>query len=159
MPELNTPPDDALLSRLPDELDVDLLILPRRLGPAGEGLYDDSVLTLAKDLRAEGVSADYLHPTEERRWIGEKSAVALIVEFAIGIGSNAGWTALYELLRRHPEQTVRVRAARKKDLAAKQEWEWVEAEGSGEEVARSLEALRASPAEEDSKTVGEADET
>jgi hypothetical protein len=137
-PTVSAKPVDPLLASLPEGIDIDVLILPRRLGPEGEGLYDDSVLTLAKDLRAEGVSADYLHPAEDRRWIGEKSAVALVVEFVVGIGGNAGWAALYALFRREPEQKVRVRVARKKDFAAKQEKEWVEAEGPGEEVARSL---------------------
>src|ERR1700761_3482344 len=146
-------PADSILASLPEEIDVDLLILPRRLGPEGEGLYDDSVLKLAKDLRAEGFSDDYLHPSEDRRWIGEKSAVALVVAFVVGIVSNAGWAALCALLRRKPKQKVRVRAARKKDLAAMQDWEWVEAEGPGEEVARSLEALAALSGEDGSKPV------
>jgi hypothetical protein len=158
-PIVSADPVDPLLARLPEEIDIDLLILPRRLGPEGEGLYDDSVLTLAKDLRAEGFSADYLHPAEDRRWIGEKSAVALVVEFVVGVGGNAGWAALYALFRRKPEQKVRVRVARKKDLVAKQEWEWIEAEGPGEEVARSLEALAPLNGEDESKSVGEADET
>lgn len=37
-----------------------------KAGRGGDGLYDDSVLTLAKELRSEGVMADYLHPPEER---------------------------------------------------------------------------------------------
>jgi hypothetical protein len=139
---------------LPDEITVDLLILPRKLDEDGDGLYDDSVLTLVKELRAEGITADYLHPPEERRWIGEKSAVALVVEFVIGVGGNAGWAALKALFRRREAGTIRVRLARRTSRGEEDEWEWFEAEGTGEEVARAIEALESSSAESDEEDTG-----
>jgi hypothetical protein len=146
---IDPPPID-----LPDEITVDLLILPRKLAEDGDGLYDDSVLTLAKELRSEGVTADYLQPPEERRWIGEKSAVPLLVEFVIGVGGNAGWAALKALFGRRPADKTRVRLARAKSCGEKVEWEWFEAEGTGEEVVRAIEALEQSAAEGDGKDAG-----
>lgn len=144
----------APVDLLPDEITVDLLILPRELAEDGDGLYDDSVLTLAKEFRSEGVTADYLHPPEERRWIGEKSAAPLLVEFVIGVGGNAGWAALKALFRRRAAGKTRVRLARAKSCGEKVEWEWFEAEGTGEEVARAVEALEPSAAEGDGKDAG-----
>jgi hypothetical protein len=146
---IDPPPID-----LPDEIAVDLLILPRKLAEDGDGLYDDSVLTLAKELGSEGVTAEYLHPPEERRWIGEKSAVQLLVEFVIGVGGNAGWAALKTLFRRRGSDRTRVRLARTRSRGEKIEWEWFEAEGTGEEVARAIEALEPSAADGDGKDAG-----
>ena len=53
---------------LPDELPaVDVLILPREVSD-GRGLYDDSMVTLAKEIRVAGVTADYQHDANARKW-------------------------------------------------------------------------------------------
>jgi hypothetical protein len=70
-------PIDAPASvTLPDELPaVDLLILPREVSD-GRGLYDDSVVTLAKQVRAAGVTADYQHDASSHTWQREPALPA-----------------------------------------------------------------------------------
>jgi hypothetical protein len=132
---------DSPVSGVPARIDADVLILPREISD-DRGLYDDSVLTLAKDLREAGITAEYQHPAEAREWIGERG-VDILVAFIVGIASNAGWAALGALLRqRHAGDPVRVRAARISDREAGVDWEWFEVEGPGEDVADALEALR-----------------
>jgi hypothetical protein len=133
---------------LPNVVTVDVLILPRRIGEDGVGLYDDSVLTLAKELREAGAQAEYQHATNSRRWIGEKGVPPVVLDLLIGIAGNAGWAALRAVCRGHKNQGVRVRVARCKQKKTETQWEWFEAEGPGGEVATAIEALEPSAANE-----------
>jgi len=131
---------DALLA-MPDAIDVDVLLLPRELKD-GVGFYDDSAITLAKEFRAEGASADYQQGPDSREWIGEKHLSPIEVDFLVGIASNAGWAALYAVLRiRHSAKRVRVRIVRRIKRGDERIWEWIKVEGSGEDVAEALRAL------------------
>ncbi len=127
---------------LPDSVDADVLIFPREVIES-DGLYDDSALTLAKELRKDGVTAEYQHGPGSRQWIGERG-VDIVLSLILGIASNAGWDALCGLLRlRHPSDSVRITLARCRQTESGVEWEWFEAEGPGEDVARALEQLGA----------------
>lgn len=138
---------DPPIAPAPESVDVDVLILPREIED-GVGLYDDSALTLAKDLREAGVTAEYQHPADARGWIGERGADILIA-FIVGIASNAAWSAISGLLRRqHAADSVRVRVSRIRDRKSNRDWEWFELEGTGDEVADALESLRPGDGEE-----------
>ena len=82
---------------LPESWTADVLILPREVVD-GRGLYDDSVVTVAKELRAAGTSADYAHGPDAREWIGEKAVDAIVLSLIVGIASNAGWAGLRALV-------------------------------------------------------------
>ena len=51
-------------------------------------------MTLVKELREAGASAEFLHGAESRSFIGEKAVDVLAVNLVIGIAGNAGWAAL-----------------------------------------------------------------
>jgi hypothetical protein len=126
---------------LPDELPADILILPREID-GDMGLYDDSVVTLAKGLQRLGTTATYLHEADSREWIGEKGIDAIVLSLIIGIGSSAGWAGIAALLRGCTSGAVRAKVARcKQTSAGDNEWEWFEIEGSGAEVADALKTL------------------
>jgi hypothetical protein len=133
---------------LPGDFTVDALILPRQISEGGVGLYDDSVLMVAKELREAGAQAEYQHVASSRRWIGEKGIPPVVLDLLIGIGSNAGWAALRAVCRSRKNQGVRVQVARCKQGKAETQWEWFEAEGPGDEVATAIEALEPSAAKE-----------
>jgi hypothetical protein len=59
-------PPDAPRVPLPTKQATDVLLLPREVAD-GQGLYDDSVVTLVKELRATGASAEYQHGPGARR--------------------------------------------------------------------------------------------
>jgi hypothetical protein len=123
---------------LPDRMHVDVVVLPRE-DSQGTGSYDDSVLTLAKELRAVGTSADYQHEPEARQWIGERSVAAIALAFVLGIASNAGWDALKLLFStRYARDRVKGKVARCTQTADQLTWEWFDVDGTGEEVARAL---------------------
>jgi hypothetical protein len=126
---------------LPDELPaVDVLILPREVSH-GNGLYDDSVITLAKELRAAGVNATYQHDPSSRRWIGEKHVDPLVLDIIAGFITNAGWTAMVAMIAGRKSERVRVRFGRRKDPSGGLE-EWFEVEGPGAEVAEALKGIQ-----------------
>ena len=133
---------------LPDELPaVDLLILPREVND-GRGLYDDSVVTLAKQVRAVGVTADYQHDASSRTWIGEKHVDPLVLDIIAGFITNAGWAGVATVISKRKSKRVRVRFGRRKDSSGSLE-EWFEAEGPGAEVAEALRELQQGSADED----------
>jgi hypothetical protein len=134
-------PIDAPNLSLPDEMPGDVLILPREID-GDVGLYDDSVVTLAKGLRRLGITATYLHDADSREWIGEKGIDAIVLSLIVGICSSAGWAGIEALLRGRTSSAVRVRVARcKHSSAGDPEWEWFEVEGSAAEVADALKTL------------------
>jgi hypothetical protein len=131
---------------LPDRVDTDVVVMPREVDEGGIGFYDDSVLTLAKALRAEGASADYQHNREHRNWIGQRSATAIVLTVVLGVASNAGWHALRRLFSKaHAADHVRGKVARCTQRADEIRWEWYEFDGTGEEVARALERIGPPP--------------
>jgi hypothetical protein len=130
--------------RVPNEILGDVIVMPREIGPSGEGLYDDSVITIVKDFRAVGVSADFEHQPDARGWIGEQAAAIYVIDLIIGIASHAGWNALCWIVgKQHKSDQVRVRVARCHQTATETTWEWHELEGSGEAVAKALAAIEA----------------
>lgn len=125
---------------LPAELPADVLILPRKTDD-GQGLYDDSVVTVAKELRAAGATAEYQHDAGSRKWIGEKALTPLEVDLIAGIATNAGWAAIATVLGRRKAR-VRARLARCAKTPSGTQWEWFEVEGSGTEVADTVKSLQ-----------------
>jgi hypothetical protein len=117
------------------------VVLPRESD--GEiGLYDESVVTLVKELREAGASAEFLHDAESRSFIGEKAVGVLAVNLVIGIAGNAGWAALRTVLSRRGKKPVEVKAARYEEKTEAKRWEWIEAKGGGEAVAAAIDAWR-----------------
>jgi hypothetical protein len=129
---------------LPAEQATDVLLFPREV-VEGRGLYDDSVVTLAKELRAAGASAEYQHGPDARQWIGEKHIPVIVLDILAGIASNAGWEGLHAVVGRRKAEQVRVRVARVRQTPAGEESEWYEIEGPGAEVAEALQALQEQP--------------
>jgi hypothetical protein len=134
-------PTDAPSIQLPSRVDGDIVVLPREISQDGTGLYHDSVLTLAKALRNEGAAADYQHDAEHRNWIGEKSAAALALAFIVGVASNAGWAALVRLFASRGDEHVKGTIGRVTRSGNETTWDFIEVEGSGEEVAAALRDL------------------
>lgn len=127
---------------IPDEIDPDVIVLPREI-QGDRGLYHDSTITLAKELRRRGITADYQHPPELRTWIGEKAFLPDVVSFFIGIASSAGWDGIVAVLRvRPPARQMKARVVRYSTDASGTRRELYELEGSGKDVIAALETLR-----------------
>jgi hypothetical protein len=131
----------------PPEIDIaepkgDLVVLPREIDDEGNGLYDDSAVTVVKELKAFGVEASYQHDPDHRTWIGEKSVEIVVLNLITGIASNAGWAALCKLVgRQHNTERVRLRVGRLRKSASGIAWDWYKLEGSGKDVATALAAM------------------
>ena len=134
----------------PADLQHDLVVLPRKIAEDGTGLYDDSVIDLVKQLRAEGVDAAYLHDKDHREWIGEKgwtpAEIALIVSIAENLTSSAVWDGLKMILQRAHGGRGRAklkacRVIQSPDGTKTQEW--IEVEGEIDDVVKAIDALHA----------------
>lgn len=124
---------------VPAVLSEDVVVLPRELSDEGVGLYDDSVITLVKELQQLGVDASFQHGPDARSWIGEKAVAKIVIDLIVGIGSSAGWSAVCRLFgQAHKNDRVRVRAGRFRKQDATTSWEWYEFEGTGDAVAKAM---------------------
>jgi hypothetical protein len=124
---------------LPEELACDALILPTERAPDGTGVYHESVVTLAKELRAADVKAEYQDDAASRKWYGERAVPLVVLELFVALGAHAAWDGIKSILKRVPgDKKVRVRVARR--ATPDENWELLEAEGGGEEVADALGA-------------------
>jgi hypothetical protein len=131
---------------LPVDVSFDVIVLPEEVTADGNGLYRDSVTDLAKRLRLEGVSAEYLHSKANRQWIGERGAADIILNFVLGIASSAGWDAVKAVFYKvPPDAPVRGKFARCVQKSDGVTWEWYEVEGTASEVAQVVEKLRDTP--------------
>lgn len=130
------PPSD-----LPIEPIADVVILPRH-EVDGRGEYERAALTLGKELRASGVSAEYLHSPDRRDWIGERAA-ELVIALTIGLASNAGWSAIQHwILQRHSNDHLHLKLVRISGDEGGNAREWLEIEGHGADVIEALETLK-----------------
>jgi hypothetical protein len=139
--EIVVRPTEAPDLALPVVHQADLLVLPREIDEAGRGLYHDSVLDLVKQLRRDGVNADYLHSRDNRSWIGEKSIGPYVLDFVIGLASNGAWEGITQLLHRIGDKKVRGKVARVRQSDSETVWEWYEVEGDAKGVAEALKEL------------------
>lgn len=117
------------------------MILPREISEDGVGLYDSSVITFAKELRTEGIAADYEHDSEHRQWIAEEAFSGEAIAVVVGIISNAGWAAINALLHKRGSSPTKVKIARCVKSPDRTVWEWYEVEGKGSDVAKVLARL------------------
>jgi hypothetical protein len=144
---------------LPEQVETDIVVLPDEVDQNGVGLYPDSALSLVKELRSLGVTAQYQHAQDARNWTGEKGFGAVAANWILGIASNAGWAALCVLLRRGKDKAhVRIRLARCTQSASQITWDWFEVEGEKAEIADIIERLGFTPRPPE-PGIEEADET
>lgn len=146
---------------VPSILSEDVVVLPRELSDEDVGLYDDSVITLVKELQQLGVDARFQHGPDARSWIGEKAVAKIVIDLIVGIGSSAGWSAVCRLFgQAHKDDRVRVRAGRFRGAGhgATTSWEWYEFEGTGDAVAKAMAQIEP-PAGTDAEEEQEALET
>lgn len=89
--ELNPEVRAALETRVASAEAGAVFLLPARMEGA-TGLYRESQFAIPKELRAAGFSIEFLHPTAQRRALGEFSA-ELALGFAVGVAQNMTWDA------------------------------------------------------------------
>ena len=83
------------------KLGLALVIMPVRRTDQGVGVYPQQSLFLAKTLRANGVSANFLDSPDDRMFEVKKSALLdNLHDLVIGLSSAAAWEAVTWLLNR-----------------------------------------------------------
>lgn len=120
-----------------------VVVLPRSRADDGRGVYGEATLFLVKELRAEGIDADYLDPTEDRLFEVKKSAlVAALVTIALGIASAGAWDAIKALLRREGADRSEMEVTYT-DLRPDGTGRTWRVRGHGEDVIRAIDKLQA----------------
>jgi hypothetical protein len=83
--------DPEVAALLVDELvqaaDQTVFILPTRLNE-GRGVYDESLVTAAKEMRAAGAPAQFLHSDPADRVFAGDFSAEIAIAFVVGIMSN-----------------------------------------------------------------------
>jgi len=125
-----------------------LTVLPLRFDGTGNGIYADVTASLVKDLRAEGVHAEFLDSSELRRFEVRKSAVltgAIFIGVAIAQGASydLAKAAFLKLIRRvDTAQPMTVKFVQIEESGAATAWRIT---GSSEHVVKAIEALPPAP--------------
>ena len=139
-----------LAIHLPAELPHDVVVLPLKI--EGEvGTYPGHASQVAKDLRAGGIDAAFLHDSEHRQWrvlMGDLP-MEIVIGIGTGIASAASWAALVAAFRQvfPPNSQVNARVFRqRRDADGTVRSAWLEYEG---EVDGFLTALPQIDVEED----------
>ena len=135
-----------------DELPHDVVVLPEAVD-GDRGIYRDEFITFAKELRAEGVDAGYLHDADQRSWSGRKGEALLIpaiIALSANVATGAATIAVSRWLERtFPEATVRLRVVHKRSGGGRRETDAFTASGSGPEVAELLRAFEEARRDDD----------
>lgn len=140
-------PDPLLIAQIAP-LESAVVILPTSVDSDGCGIYSEYTTFLAKDLRAEGVEARFLHPSEQRSFEVRKSALAAAAVFvSLAIAGNASYdlskAAFLRLLKRgktNQHLTVELLHIESSGRAT-----GTRISGSADDVIRAIEALPVSP--------------
>lgn len=121
-----------------------MVVLARsRWDSEGRGVYPRDVLTLKKDLEAEGISVEFEDPPDKRvyeRLNGVGSELA--VPFLVNVVSSATWALVVYLARTRPDKPIRLRAAKRLETDSRTETEYFEYEGPAGDAERILRAWR-----------------
>jgi hypothetical protein len=125
----------------PEERFAAILILPEE--ERGDvGVYSDSYLMLAKELRAQGIEVAYKHDSEHRLWRGRKGlgvVTPLELQVSLAVIPASFFFALQQLLdRRGSKDPVKIRVVHMTEGTSSSA-DMFEAEGS---PAGVIEALR-----------------
>lgn len=127
-----------------DELPHDVVVLPEALND-DTGIYRDEFMTFAKELRAEGLDAGYLHDVAHRTWSGRKGEallVPVIIALSTNVATGAAMIAVSRWLERtFPKTSVRLRVIHKRSGGGRREKDSFTATGTGPEVAELLRAF------------------
>jgi hypothetical protein len=138
-------PGGSLIVPRPSSAVGPLFSAPAVLAPSRRsgrlGVYDESVGSVAQELNALGVVAEWSEPAGSRVWAARRSAdqIALVVDLVIGVASNAAWEGLVAILHRRGRQRVRATVGSRVTEEATERW--VQIDGEAEAVANILRDL------------------
>jgi len=121
-----------------------MIVLARsRLDSEGRAVYPRDVLTLKKDLEAEGIAVEFEDPPDNRvyeRLNGVGSE--LVVPFLVNVFSAATWSLVVYLAKTRPDKPIRLRGAKRLETDSRTETEYYEYEGTAGDAERILRAWR-----------------
>lgn len=92
---------DAEMANRAMTVDGSIVLMPVRY-VEGRAVYEQSLITMVKRLRAAGLDATFLDPPEQRTFEVRKGALdSAIITVALGVASSAAWEALKAFFKAH----------------------------------------------------------
>jgi hypothetical protein len=139
---VDLPPEEVERAR---GVEAAIVILPLARAADGRGVYGQSTVFLAKDLRAEGLDATYLDASGNRVFEELNGVISdALLNISLGITGNAAWEGLKALLRRE-QATHRKMEITYTDLTPGGTGKSWNVRGHGEDVLRAIDKLRGDP--------------
>lgn len=135
--------DAAMVARA-EAVAAPLVVLPIR-HVNGQGVYTQTSMLLVKQLRAAGLSAEFLDPPESRTFEVKKGVFTeIIVTIALNIGASAAWDAIKAVFRsrsvgEQPKLSVTYVDLDSKDGERGKAWK---VEGDSDAVLQAIDKLR-----------------
>ena len=124
-----------------------VVILPLRIED-GYGIYDDSVVDLVKELKAEGIESSFYHAATERRWRSLKGEAPIdlilwisspVITDLLVKGIQAAVGRIFKTSR--PSKVYAKIVRDRFDSEGNSARDWFEYEGDGDTFIQSLNAL------------------
>ncbi|MGW1059012.1 hypothetical protein [Micromonospora rubida] len=133
--------DESLTHSSADAHKSDIVFLPIRMdGPIG--IYTEQAIDLMKDLKGQGVDASWSTAKESRGWYGERTGIVelVVIPLVVGVASSAAWDALKKVVRMRKNSTFKIKAYTRTHADGSRD-AYIEVEGTGSDIASSLERL------------------
>lgn len=113
-----------------------VVVAPFRRDERGRGVYHEATVSLVKNLRTEGVEADFLDSSDHRTFLAQKSADVAFA-YVIGILSSASWAAIAAVFHRwHRGRTIDLTVYRVDDIEGT--LDFFHASGNTDDVLKAL---------------------
>lgn len=127
----------------------DLVLTPLYVTADGVAVYPVAVITLKKDLAADGVCVEYQYPPEQRQYKRSYSSTAQVaVDFAVSLSSGGLIWAVQALARRGGDQEVRIRTTRTVRRRGVKTSETLEYRGPASGAPAVIETWKVTPPDE-----------
>lgn len=109
----------------------------------GHAVYSDEVITLKKDLEAQGITVAFADPPDRRAYRRLYSVTSeLIIPFAIGLASSGTIAAIQSLANIRGDKKVRITAVRRIHQGSKTAEEELTYEGTAREAVDVVKAWK-----------------
>ena len=132
---------DAEMANRAMTVDGSIVLMPVRY-VEGRAVYEQSLITMVKRLRAAGLDATFLDPPEQRTFEVRKGALeSVIITVTLGVVSSAAWDALKAFFKAHTPGRLSVTYVDLEDDAGQRGTAW-KVDGDRDAVLEVIDKLR-----------------
>jgi hypothetical protein len=124
---------------------ADVVLFPNSMDEDGVGIYPEAAVAVVKELRAQGLDAEYLQPAAQRKFLMLRSHGEELLPLVIQIATEKTLSGLVDYLRvrMHKMGTgkISITLGRQFSDGNISTVEWAKADGPAGDVVKALEQL------------------